>query len=302
MGTFELLGMMRPLNCAMAVVAVLVGSLVGLGGIAGIFSAQFALAAAAAFMITGAGNVFNDYVDVDADKVNRPKRPIPSGLVSKDAALAFSLALFAIGGLTASMINGLALTIAFVNSLLLVLYSLVLQHKILIGNVTVGYLAGSLFLFGGAVFIGERIWAVLVLMLLAMLATMTREIIKDLEDMEGDRAGFLKRMAAKVIGTIAERFGLTKEGIGLKYKERTMIALSILFLLFAVALSALPYYFGFMRAGYLAIVAVADFVFLSCIYSLLREERKKKGYARISRRLKIGMLVALVAFIVGSFV
>jgi len=292
--------MMRILNCVMAMTGVFVGSLVALGGLGGIFSVQLLLALAAVFLITGAGNVFNDYVDIYADKINRPKRAIPSGAVSRNSAFTVSLILFVLGNLSAGMINGLCLTIALINSALLILYSLFLQHKILIGNMTVGYLAGSLFLFGGATFLNERIWTVLILMFLAMLANIAREIVKDLEDIEGDRKSFLKKIASKTVTFIAERFGMTKGGVSMKYKERTMIVFAILCLMFAVAFSFLPYYYGLMKISYLIIVAFADIVFLSCVYSLLKEEKKKKGYGRISRRLKIGMFAALVAFIVGS--
>jgi geranylgeranylglycerol-phosphate geranylgeranyltransferase len=298
----ELLSMMRINNCAMAIVGVFAGSLVALGGVTGVFSTQLLLAIAAAFLITGAGNVINDYADVEADKINRPKRPIPSGAVSKNSALTFSLILFVIGILCAGLINGLCLVLAIVNSLLLIAYSFVLQHKILIGNAAVGYMVGSLFLFGGAVFLNQRIWTVLVLMLLATLANIAREMIKDLEDLEGDKKSFLKKIASKTVTLIAERFGVTRSGVELKYKERTMIVLAILCLVFAVGLSALPYYYGFLKTGYLAIVVIADCVFISCIYSLLREEKKHKGFGRISKRLKIGMLVALVAFIAGTFI
>lgn len=297
----ELLGMMRILNCVMAMIGVFVGALVALGGLGGIYSVHFLLALAAVFLVTGAGNVFNDYADIEADKINRPKRLIPSGAVSRNSAFTFSITLFVLGNLCAGLINGLCLTLALINSALLILYSLFLQHKILIGNIAIGYLVGSLFLFGGAVFLNGKIWTVLVLMILAMLANIAREIVKDLEDLEGDRKSFLKKMASKKVKLMAERFGLTKGGVRMKYDERTMIVLAILCLLFAVAFSGLPYYYGLMRISYLIIVAVADVVLLSCVCSLLGEEKKKKGYGRISKRLKIGMFIALIAFIVGAF-
>jgi geranylgeranylglycerol-phosphate geranylgeranyltransferase len=297
----DLLGMTRPLNGAMGIIGVLIGGLVAVGGnVQDLYTLPLFFALAAAFLITGAGNVINDYVDLDADKVNKPGRPIPSGKVSRNSALAFSIMLFILGNFCALFINGLCFTIAMVNSFLLIMYSVYFQHKTLLGNLVIGYLVGSVFLFGGAAFLKIRL--VLILMVLAMLANISREIVKDLEDMEGDRKSFLKKIASKVSETaapIAERFGITTDGVRMKYRERTMIVLAIACLILAIVFSALPYYYGILKGSYLAVVSLADLVFISCIYSLGREKRRRKGYTRISKRLKIGMFIALIAFIAG---
>ena len=300
----ELLGMVRPLNGLMGVIGVLVGGLIAVGGsFQNLNTLPLFFGLLAVFLINSAGNVFNDYVDVEADKVNRPGSPIPSGKVSRRSALVFSVILFVLGNFFAMLINGLCFTIALINTFLLITYSAVLQHKIFLGNLTIGYLVGSIFLFGGAVFL--EIGLVLILTVLAMLTTLSREIVKDLEDMEGDRKSFLKKLASgvsKATAPIAERFGVTTAGVRMKYRERTMVVLAIAFLVLAIIFSVLPYYYGILKISYLAVVVVADFVFLWCIYLLGREKRKKRGYARISRRLKFGMFIALIAFILGVLI
>ncbi|MCK5023804.1 MAG: UbiA family prenyltransferase [Candidatus Aenigmarchaeota archaeon] len=299
----ELLGMMRPLNGIMALLGVLIGGIIAVGGnISALYSFPLLLALVAVFLINGAGNVFNDYADLDADKVNRPNRPMPSGEVSERTALIFTLILFAAGNLCALMINMLCFTIALANTFVLVMYSISLQHKVLLGNISIGYLVGSVFLFGGAAF--AEIKVVLILMVLAMLSTITREIVKDLEDMEGDRKSFMKKLATKVstvAAPIAERFGITTDGVKIKYKERSMVTLAVICLLIAVVMSILPFYYGILKTGYLAVVILADIIFVSCIYSLVAGEGKKKTYASVSKRLKMAMFVALISFIVGIF-
>ena len=299
----EMLEMMRPLNGIMGMVGVLAGGVIALGSLSAVLTAPFLFALAAVFLITGAGNVFNDYVDIEADRINRPERPIPSGKVRRNSALVFSIVLFLTGNFFALMINGLCFTIALLNSVLLILYSVSLQHKILLGNLTIGYLVGSIFLFGGAVFL--KVNLVLILAALAMLTTITREIVKDLEDMEGDRKSFLKKLTSGFSGiasSIAERFGLTTEGVRMKYREKTMVMLAVFCLMLAVVMSFLPFYYGILGAGYLLVVAVADIIFISCAYSLWKEGRKRKGYSRVSRRLKLGMFIALIAFIAGALI
>ena len=70
----------------------------------------------AVFLITGAGNVVNDYYDRKIDAVNRPKRPIPSGRISPKSALNYSLVLFVAGCLLAGLINQICLLVAAFNS------------------------------------------------------------------------------------------------------------------------------------------------------------------------------------------
>jgi len=300
----DLLDMMRPLNCAMASLGAFIGGLIAVGlEMQLLFSLPVLLAVLAVFAITGAGNVINDYLDLEADKVNKPDRPIPSGKISKNTALAFALLLFVFGNACAFMLNGLCLTIAIINSGLLILYSYSLQHKILVGNCVVAYLVGSVFLFGAAVFLNVAL--ALILTVLAILANVAREIVKDLEDMEGDKKGFMKKLASKASkasAPIAGRFGITSEGVRMKYAERSMISLAMTSLMLAVVFSALPYYYGILGIGYVIVVAAADVLFVSCIYSLSRDVRRKKGYSRISRRLKIGMLIAMLAFIAGTII
>ena len=297
----DLIEMMRPLNCVMACIGVLVGGLIVTGSnIQVLFSTPFILAVISVFLITGAGNMFNDYVDVEADKINAPHRPIPSGKISKNTAFVFSIGLFVTGVFFTAFINWVCFLIALFNTFLLIIYSLILQDKVLVGNLAVGYLTGSLFLFGGAA-LGD-ITLPSVLFLLATLTTITREIVKDLEDMEGDRRSFLKKIVTKFTSSIAERFKITTDGVKMKYRERTMVTLAISSLILAVMFSILPYYYGILGIGYLVIVLVADVIFVSCMYSLGKEMGNRKGYHRISRRLKIGMFVALIAFIAGVLI
>ena len=42
---------------------------------------------------TGASNALNDAIDLKSDLINRPYRPIPSGKISRSAAVALSLSL-----------------------------------------------------------------------------------------------------------------------------------------------------------------------------------------------------------------
>ncbi|MFQ5648109.1 MAG: UbiA family prenyltransferase [Candidatus Aenigmatarchaeota archaeon] len=292
--------LLRPLNCLMTAVAVFVGGLLVMGGAPeGLLTLRIAMLAA--FLVAGGGNAINDYTDVEADKVNRPKRPIPSGRASKRGALAFSIALFVLGIVLAGMINWVTFFIALVNSVLLIAYSTHLQDKLLVGNAAISYLVGSGFLFGGAAL--GNLTLPFLLFLLAGLSNMSREIVKDLEDIAGDKAGFLKRLtygAKRKVHSIADRFGVTSGGIRLKYGRRLVVAAG-LSLALAIAVSPVPYMLGILGVSYLVILVPTDIVFLACIFGLAKGRGKKK-YGRISKGIKLGMFLGLIAFLAGVFI
>jgi geranylgeranylglycerol-phosphate geranylgeranyltransferase len=259
------LELMRPLNCLMAGIAAIIGLL-----IAGGREIEAAiLIFLAVFLVTGAGNAVNDYFDREIDAINRPQRPVPSGRITPQATLQWSLALFFMGCVLAGLVNSLCLAIAAVNSALLYIYARNLKATPLAGNLCVAYLTGSTFLFGGAAYGIPGMTFALIPFLLSFLATMSREIMKDAEDAEGDRIG-----GAKTLPILAG--------------ERLSSALAMLFSLAAIVLSFQP---AFGNA-YLAIIAIADLFLLAAVWKII-----KKDASGSQRALKLGMAVALVAFL-----
>jgi geranylgeranylglycerol-phosphate geranylgeranyltransferase len=259
---------LRPFNCAMAGVAAIIGL-----ALAGSFDANASvLLFVAVFLVTGAGNAVNDYYDREIDAVNRPLRPIPSGRISPSMAFNYSIALFAIGSILAGLVNQICLIVAVLNSALLFFYARNLKATPLAGNVCVAYLTGSTFLFGGAATGMPGLLANQVPFLLSFLATMSREIAKDIEDMEGDRLG-----GARTLPILAG--------------ERLSSGLAAAFALAAVGLSfTAP--FG---KAYLAIAVIADLFFLFSISKVVRGDA-----AGSQKALKTGMAVALLAFLAGA--
>ncbi len=294
-GYFEL---MRPKNCLMAAFAVLIGSFLVLKlDLLEVWN-PVVIALAAAFLITGGGNGINDYFDVEADEMNRPDRPIPSGRVSRRKALAFSLGFFILGIAFAAFTNLLAFGIAIFNSLLLIVYSWSLQHKTFFGNFTVAYLTGSTFLFGGAAVGNTQL--PLLFGLLAGLTIFAREIVKDIEDIEGDKSLFLKKQSL-VKKHVLERFVVTKEGVVLKYKERTGLVTAAVSIALAITLSPAPYLLGFVGLNYLIFVIPADVAFALSMTKANRA-KEKEDFSRLSRLIKYGYFLGLLAFIGGILV
>ncbi len=291
------LELMRPGNCVMSLVAVAIGALLASGGDLTIFinPSPVHLAVVVVFLVTGAGNTINDYMDTEADRINKPKRPIPSGRVSPRAALGFSTSLFAVGIILSGFLTWYALALAVFNSVLLVVYSHCLQNKILLGNIAVGYLVGSTFLFGGAAL--GNLFLPFLLMLLAMFSTISREVVKDLEDLEGDRKGFLKRLASGA-RRVAERFGVKGKEAELRIEKGRAKVIAAASMLIAIAASPLPYLLGVLGIPYLVVLVPTILVFLVSLATIIRASTKK-GFAKASRFIKLGMNLGLLAFIVG---
>jgi len=65
--------LIRLKNCVIVFFAIFITAAMVSGGIS--ISEKIFFAAAAAFIITAAGNIFNDYYDYVIDKINRPDRP-----------------------------------------------------------------------------------------------------------------------------------------------------------------------------------------------------------------------------------
>jgi len=294
------LRLMRPFNAVMSAIAVMVGGFLILSGLGYPQSllVNLLLSMIAAFLILGAGNAINDYFDIESDRVNNPKRPIPSGQVGKRAALTFTILLFLIGIAISGFINWACFIIAVVNSLVLIAYSTYLQDKLLLGNISVSYLVGSTFLFGGAA-VGSMMLPLL-LGLLAGLSNLSREIVKDLEDIEGDRLKFVKKLASGIKSRISSRFGVSSGNARIMHEKRLTILAGIS-LLVAIFVSPLPYVWGILGLSYLAVLIAADIVFaLSIIF--ISKASSRKHFHRISKMIKLGMFLGLIAFLVGVLV
>ncbi|RXA20945.1 geranylgeranylglycerol-phosphate geranylgeranyltransferase [Methanosarcina sp. MSH10X1] len=280
------LEIMRYGNCLMAGFAAVIGTLIAFNILTsdapGSYNPEeFPFLASgfiflAVFAISGAGNTINDYFDIRIDSINRPDRPIPSGRIKLKEALYFSYLLFALGTLLAFSINPICGFIALFNSLLLIFYAKTLKGTPLLGNLSIGYLTGSTFLFGASIFGFEGLKALSVLFLLAALAITAREIVKDIEDVEGDKM--------EGADTLPLRIGAKKAGY---------MAAFIGFV--AVFLSPLPYLMSILGSRYLYLVLLADLGLFAAIYQIL----VRNNPAKSSKMFKIGMFFALIAFIAG---
>ncbi|MCQ8904526.1 MAG: UbiA family prenyltransferase [Methanothermobacter sp.] len=264
---------LRPVNAVMAVITVMLMAL-----ITGRFDFSVLLASVVVFTATGAGNVINDYFDHEIDAINRPERPIPSGRISRGVAGVYSIILFALASLMGFYLGLLPGLVVVSSSLLMVYYAWRLKKRCLVGNITISFLTGLSFVFGGIV-LGE-VRASILLGFYAFLMTMAREIVKDMEDVEGDRA--------EGATTLPITHGMRISGV-----------LAASFMLIASLTSPSLYLLGIFSALYIPVLLLAVAVFLRAAIMILRGQDRVTA-SRVSRMIKVGMALTFIAFAAGS--
>lgn len=148
------LRLMRPANIVTAIADILAGI-----AIAGYFSSgtvearPIILLIAATIGLYGGGVVFNDVFDAKLDSIERPERPIPSGLVSLPGATLFALLLLVAGISAASLVHEDGLhsasgILAVATAACAVLYDKWGKHHSTIGPVNMGLCRGLNLLLG----------------------------------------------------------------------------------------------------------------------------------------------------------
>jgi len=278
----------RPLNAAMASFSALLGMLVIMGPDLADpdLLVPVVLGMLVPFFVTAGGNALNDYMDHHVDKVAHPGRPLPSGGAEPSSVLWFAIGCFIIGIVMAALIvtwteiGLLPLLFVVLAVASLIGYEIAFKYRGLVGNVTVAYLSALTFVFGATVVAepDHEGWAtILILFTLALFASAGREVTKDIQDMEADRG-------ARV--TLPMSVGVD-----------LATGIATIFIVAAVAMSPFPFWpLDTMGWPYLAVVMAANVVFLYSLIILRREP----GAAQ--RAHKYGMMLALLAFLVGSLV
>lgn len=227
----------------------------------------------------GAGNALNDYEDRFIDKTAHPDRPIPSKKIKPGSARTSAIIMFIVAVFASLLINihlPIPSVLLLINLAIMLSYELKYKNEGLVGNLSISWLTASLFLFGAVAM--DRINILVVFFtIMAFLAIFMREIVKDIEDVKGDKG--IRRTAPIVYGIGPSSFLATQS------------------LVSAIFLSIIPYIIHIISVYYLILVLVADAIFIySLILLYLRKARNSQNYA------KLGMLFSLIAFAIGVIV
>ena len=239
------------------------------------------LAVLATILVSSSANAWNDYLDIEIDRINQPNRPLPSGQVSPRAAKWFSFALAALSLLVAAFINLPSLLIVIAANLLLYIYSLKLKSTVLLGNLSVAFTSAMSAVFGGVAAGNPRptFWLFIVI----FVAILGREVLKTMADYEGD--------LSESVRTISTVWG----------KRVARIVFYIL-ITATLIMMLLPYLLEIYQPIYAYLILIG--VFPVIIYIAFRVSRYRSGpqLEKLSQLMKYDFLFWFLAVILGSSV
>lgn len=273
-----ILRLIRPTNSLMMGIAVIIGEIAVLGRVPSLF--EMALGFSVSFFLTASSMAMNDYVDLEIDRVNQPDRPLPSGALSKAAAIIISAMAGAIGIISAFPFRESALFLAALTFVTSALYNLYGKKTGIWGNLMVSYCVAMPFLYGGIVVLGTFNVTSVTFFLLAFLANTGREVTKGIADTEGDKLRGI-RTVALVMG------------------EKAAASVSALFYLAAVAITPLPYLFGQLGLAYALMVVPVDVGFAYSSYRIIKESSRDSAL-QVKTQVRYWMILALIAFLAGG--
>jgi len=289
---------MRPFNCFLLTMCAIVGIMVSnpeefysvsdllghLPTLVMIFIGGWALSASAM--------VLNDYFDIEVDKINDPKRPIPSGEIAPKQALTFGIILIAVGILMGIGIDlfenirhgsqfGVSIVTAVICAIMAAAYTKYMKRFSIVGNMAVSIGVWMGFLYGDLVFDFMPEVLPQCMGAAAFFLNFGREVSKGIMDIEGDREN--------KVTTVATALGS---------KWTAIIASVIIFL--AIPVSIIPIFVAGASWVYLFSINVIQALVLAVSIWLLIDH-KPATIKKIKYVVLVTMLLALIAFSLEAF-
>lgn len=257
----------------------------------------------ASVCIAAAGYVINDYFDIQIDAINKPNKVVINNFIKRRWAIVWHWILSGIG-VGISIYVGMLMhekIIFIVNGFCVVIlwfYSTYFKKKILVGNVIIAmltawvilviyfYVGSDLLLYKAFVnsdinngIIARKFFKVTMLFVgFAFITTIIREVIKDLEDMEGDRRYGCNTMP------IAWGVPVTKVFVAV-------------WILVAVGVLATLIIYAWLSGWWLAVMYLFVFLILPFCYLLyaLFLAKSTLHFHQLSRYIKLIMLTGILS-------
>ncbi|MFH1285819.1 MAG: UbiA family prenyltransferase [Candidatus Micrarchaeota archaeon] len=269
-------------HALMLALAVIIGEAVALSG-ALPNSALLLLSILPALFIEIGAFALNDYLDIESDKLNkRLDRPLVRGELKKETALAISALAYIIGIGASFFINFQCFIIALAFALLSILYNYKLKDLPLLGNLYIGASMGIPFIFGNYAVASTLLPLSLLFALIAFIGGTAREIVKSIQDLEGDIAARNSKTLPALLGKNASAY------------------FALFFYVLFMFLSLSPFFMHLLRLGLLSglFIALAELLVLLLVSRLpldLTPEFLKKARTMSLAALFFGLMGFLLA-------
>jgi len=280
----ELFLLTRFEHAFMLAIAVLIGEAIIIGNMPPI-SLVIALSLLVPVFSEMGSFALNDYLDIETDRQNRKtERPLVRGTISPAFALWFSIASLLLSMVLAFFINTTVFVIALSFNLLAVLYNWKLKDLPLIGNLYIALTMAIPFIFGNFVVSDTLSSIAIILASLGFLSGLAREIVKSVQDMEGDMKARESKTLPVIIGA-----------------QNSLLVASALYLVF-VPLTFLPFQIGLkvtLLSG--SLVMLADALIIYLVY-LLISSNMDPSVLKIARNISlVSLFIGLLGLLVASF-
>ena len=262
-------------------------------------SIDFIILSLSILFITAGGYIINDLYDIEADTINKPLKVYISKSISKKNAWVIYFLSSTLGvtlGIYLSIIKNIDfLSFYFIGTtLLLFLYSLLLKKLVFIGNLCISLLVALpiylLYKFDSNNITISNILQYFLLsivifyyMFFAFLTTMIREIIKDIEDINGDYLVKLK--------TLPILIGKTRS-------RNISIFLSLVLLLFLFLVSS--NYFISKKYFLGTIMLMISIILVHFIFKSWNASTKKQ-FHYLSNLMKLIMFIGILSMTLFKF-
>ena len=245
-------------------------------------------------MTAAGGYIINDLFDVETDHINRPNKRILKRDISHKAAIVYYIVLTTFGqicGYYAGLGIGL---FASAIAVLLYFYSSDLKAMGLPGNSLIAFMSGSVIYIAsrGIHEINSAYFAEYAF--LAFLLTMARELVKDAEDVEGDKEQGCE--------TFPILHGTRKTNI----LSNVILALIVIFLVTAAYLLSIEPFFNVKSTIEIHSFIYPAFLLLALVPMILKsmwmigKANNKRDYKKISKWLKLTMLIGLISVLFSA--
>ncbi|WP_438966898.1 geranylgeranylglycerol-phosphate geranylgeranyltransferase [Flavobacterium sp.] len=261
---------------------------------------EFILLILATVCIAAAGYIINNIVDQETDNISKPNKVIVGKYISETRAYNYYIALNIVGVLIGFFIANIIFKESFaaifiVVAFVLYLYATQFKQSLLAGNFLVSFLVAFSILLVGVFdlypiitnesrkFLGILFQIIIDYAIFAFLLTFIREVVKDIEDYEGDlKTG---------MNTLPIYLG----------KEKTQ---KVVFGLSFIPLIALLYYLNsnFKNLEYVVYYTLA-LVVAPMLYFILKlwQAKTQKEFNHLSTVLKLIMITGILSIIVITY-
>ena len=267
----------RPVNFIITFLSVIVATAICIDGEYQFY--KIILAAFSASLTLSAGNIINDIKDIEIDKVNHPERPLITGKITVSQAKAEYVSLTFIALLLSFFINLPAFVIALSATVLLLLYSYYFKMVPILGNLIVSILTGMVFIYGGVAVSNPL--AAIIPAIFAFLINLIREVVKDMQDVEGD-------LKQGVI-TFPGKFG---------FSSSKLLVVELTAILFLVTLY--PFVTRLYKIEFIILIMAVVNPLLVYNLKILFNDHSSSNLNKISTILKLNMFIGLIAILLGK--